>query len=875
MSRAKFDSLDSYPVAAGKFWAKLDDSPPAWHPLLAHCADVAAVARCLLSPPSPLATALARTAGLTALPDDLRGRLIALAAGHDLGKVQRGFQEQALPSDVARGGFTAGHVGPLLDAMNAPHLPNLRALIINDWLPSLDPDLERALDWWILAIAHHGRPLDPITSTKAQSGAWNDAALSEAARLIHHARHWGGIPAKAAEHLPGSPAFNHLFAGLLTLADWLGSTTEAFPFCPSADDDPDAYWQDHALPQARRACAEVGLVPKTVAVSLSGLPLLKQVFPRTFVEQGHPPTALQALVAEMELPEPGARILIESSTGSGKTEAVLALYARLRAAGRVGGLMFALPTRATASSIYGRVRDALDGMYQGEPRPTVALAVGGQQPRNETDNQLLREADQFTEPEQPEGLKNWASAQSKKFLAAEIVVGTLDQVLLAGLLVNHAHLRLAALARHLLVVDELHSYDLYMAEVLQAIVDQHGRAGGVTALLSATLAEAERRRFGGGEELSRAAAAGRPYPSLCRCAPGSAWVETGLAPEERAKAVAWRLEAWDAAREAAVTAAAAGARVLLLRNTVRDLRQARCELLMAGHEALLWQPDGSEHRPGYHSRYTGPDRRWLDQRVTARFGKPAAETAGGCILLATQVAEQSLDIDFDFLVTDLCPIDVLLQRIGRLHRHSERDGHRPGDYTTPRVLAIAPPGDLATSANPGGGWGVRSVYEDLATAELTRRAIVAQETITLPAENRALIEAVYYPSSRENLEVEANWRAHLKAERLRQSTYRRTAGNVVLDFDRSYAANADKYRQFVGSEDHVRTRLGDERVRVALAEPVSNRYATDEPDEEHVDLPHWIATGETRAEAVPTDSSDPAYRIGSQSISYDEDGWHW
>ncbi len=879
--------LPLFPVPAGHFWGKLNprNNPTEWHPLIAHSADVAAVLERLLESDSPLGSRLAATVGLDVLRPADRARLVFLAALHDIGKTSHGFQTKVRPKGERGSWKKRGHVKVLLESMD--YLA-LKDAVIHEVLPRVSDDLQAGAILFAGGISHHGRPWPPEV-VPGRSELWKPDGsgrdpLTEIYRLIRHAAAWTGVDEyRQCEFLTVTAPFTHLFAGALTLADWIGSTTTAFSFTPEADGDPDSYWSQ-AQRRAADACARIGLVPKTSVVSLEGLPLLKELFPKTFREELHEPTKLQRHVSEMDLPRPGSRVLIESETGSGKTEAALALYARLRRAGHVGGLMFALPTRATASAMHERIVSALECMYKDSNRPTLALAVGGQQPYAASESEALN-GDSQTWPDRADReLTTWASSGSKKFLAAEIVVGTLDQVLLAGLPVRHAHLRLAALSRHLLVVDELHSFDRYMGQILSRVLAIHSGAGGIALFMSATLSSAERVRFGGGLISDIETASRLAYPTVAVCPrPGTAWADTPLPSGAVPKRVHWRIVSSDVGLAEAVVAAEAGGRVCILRNTVRGARETVAALREQRQDKWIWRPLHADHTPAYHSRYTIPDRLALDTAVLANFGKAAAMVNSGVILVATQVVEQSLDVDFDLLVTDICPVDVLLQRIGREHRHRQRDSLRPLDYRAPQVFVIAP-GDGFTpklrARAASLGWGENRPYPNYADGELTFRLIAARPTIEIPSDNRSLVEAVYHPDARDRLREDTAWDDYLlKAEgaELGQECHGR---EVALKFEQTYTACAAQFNK--EQERTARTRLGDDSIRIDLPEKVCCWYSTGAAPVRSVDLPLWALpkseAGDplTEVEQMEIDGMGiTRVHIAGREFRYTPDGWEW
>lgn len=883
-----------FPVPDDRFWAKLDprETPTRWHPLIAHSADVAAVLGRLLAPEAALSRRLGNTLGQPRLTEAQRAALVFLAAMHDMGKTGHGFQRKARPAGQ-QGNYSPsqrGHVQTLLSSVGESKA--LTTVIDDGILSRLSSDLD-GVGWelFLTTIAHHGRPWRPDADARNNS-LWQANPtcgrdpLAEIQRLIDHARRWSGIEGHPGEPFAAlTPEFTHLYAGALTLADWIGSTQSAFDFAPWADSEPDRYWEQ-AQHLAAEACARIGAVPDTVSVAGEGLPLLRRIFPMFAGEAT--PTQLQEYAATMPLPPEGARLLIESETGSGKTEAALTLFARLRAAGRVDGLMFALPTRATSSAMFDRVKSALDALYPSGSRPTLALAVGGQQPRTWSSEALIVEASQTWEDEAARRaeLERWATSSNKKFFAAEVVVGTLDQVLLAGLPIKHAHLRLAALSRHLLVVDEVHSYDRYMAEILSRVLDLHTSAGGMVLFMSATLSAAERRRFGGGPENTLADATKLPYPTLSVCINrDEGWRDQHLPVSAAPKRIAWSLIEEDATLRKAMAAAASGARVCILRNTVRRARETVTALREAGAGPLLWTPDPDQPglTPAYHSRFTLPDRLYLDKAVHARFGKPFAAKPGGVILVSTQVVEQSLDVDFDLLITDLCPMDVLLQRVGRLHRHRERDLHRPEGYRSPRVCVVGPESATFTThlkrRSLEIGWGEKRPYGNYLDGELTIRAITADPEVEIPRDNRTLVEAVYHHDPRERYRDAEAWTEYLSCAEGREMTTDQHAKTSALDYRKTYAESATDFDN--AREKHLRTRLGDEMVRIELDGPVRCWYARPEDPILSIDLPQWALPHDSGFStpltpvSVAADESGTSFRLGGRIYRYTPGGLVW
>lgn len=844
-------------VPQRSFWAKIDHERGSWHPLFAHSAEVAAVLYTLATPGMPAARALAHLVGAAAF--DIRASLVAGAWLHDLGKAQHRFQ--ARRNGIRTGPLTAadGHVQVVLESFGVQCL----ARSLQEALRYLHVHPQSAEAILKTSISHHGVPRagDPTLADRASLWVADPKTgrdpIQEVDRLITAAAAMSG--GRPAPNFPVTPEFTYLANGLLTTADWLASTEDVFPMRGSAVDRAD-YWPE-AVERAEWACGQAGLIPRRLTVSVSAP--LEAMFPETFPRFS--PTPVQQALTEMPIPGQGHRVVIESETGSGKTEGFLALYARAKAAGVVDGLTVLLPTRATANAMHQRVTAAITELHEGDP-PEVVLATGG----------LIR-GEEVPSDDMADRLTRWTSEHAKRRLSAEIVVGTVDQALLGALPVRHGSMRLAALAGRMVVVDEVHSCDRYMLELLRLIADFVSATGGVLVVLTATLSARALSDLGptADEVPDERTALSRPYPAVAvRSAEALEWVDVPVrATGGRGKRIQWKTATERSSITAAMAAARAGARVCILRNTVRGARQTMQQVTDMGAGDLLWRPAGGDDGVAYHSRYGAIDRLYLDRAVHARFGK-GAEQGTGVILVATQVVEQSLDIDFDLIVTDLCPIDVLLQRLGRGHRH---DRPRPAGFEHPIAVVIVPTPESmsgwASNGQPGpNGWG--TVYEDWLDLELTRRLVDGRASITLPADARPLIETVYHPDRRA-ADASAEWAEVLRCGERSRERARYSGRTATLRITEPYPAAAG---QFSRDEARMRTRLGEDSVTVILPDPLDAQYG--DGLIETVDLPaHVVGELIDKPESLVSDwvrnGSYCQFRIGAHTVLHDREGWSW
>jgi len=844
-------------------WGKTGDGDS--HHLIHHCADVAACFEAIATGPVVRAR-LERGAGRALSGTDL-SRLAVLAFLHDIGKVHPGFQAKGWPDGLWTRSLH-GHVqegaaiflGTGLEAI--ARTLGLAEMI--EW--ELDPSLLLAV------LAHHGRPLplelDPFAERDWETvpdASYDPVTVSvEIGAMI---RRWFA-PAfvKGGQPLPARADFGHLLCGFVSLADWLGSTRSLFPFKPELDVD----YLDIARDRARGAVKAVGLDCRTIQAKARGRSDFASL---TGIKDPRPQ---QRLVGAYPLDE--TLLILEAETGSGKTEAALWRFLQLFEAGRVDSLYFALPTRAAAIQLQGRVNRAMRRVF-GAEAPEAVLAVPGYLIAGEAHGQALpgwevRWDDDSGQDEQ-RLLARWAAESAKRYLAATIAVGTVDQVMLAALQVKHAHLRGAALSRALLVIDEVHASDSYQVAVQSSLLKIHLGRGGYAMLMSATLGSVARTKWLGHRAApSFAEAVATPYPAVWgrgESAPRSVDAEAA-----RGKSVAMALvPSWSAEQAAALALAAAreGAKVLVIRNTVTAAVATFEAIRASGGEK--WLLSVAEGPALHHSRFAPEDRQLLDAAVEAALSPyPAARGAGGRIVIGTQTLEQSLDIDADLLITDLCPVDVLLQRIGRLHRHALP---RPPGFEVARCLVLSPEAGLAplltpTFENGLGGMpkaGVlNGIYRDLSVVELTRRLVVAHPDWVIPAMNRFLVESATHPEPIEALHRELGpaW------DRYRNDVYGKdiaeigAAANVTLPVTQPFAD-----LRFPDDEAKIRTRLGGEGARIVFAAPVVGPFGSAVSG---VTLPpHWSHGIDPDERVVPVvGEGGLRFNAGPASLQYSRCG---
>ena len=738
------------------YWGK-SDKEGGFHPLVYHQLDVAATGISLLEANPRLNHHLVEASGIA--PDSFRQWIGFFLALHDLGKFSSAFQQlnKTLCPHTSSAYFyrirhdTLGYIAwRKLYAYDVSLLDRLAAWEEDD---SEEDDPLDLIDTWIQCVmGHHGQP---PSMEQAPISDYFSAGDQDAIKQ------WVAIAAQL--FLPDTPLplgrplsevirqrfdFSWLLAGFSILADWLGSNRDHFPY-HTKQIDPAQYLQDTAMPQARRAIAASGLLPVDTA-EFDGIPSLF-----AFIKA---PTPLQTACLEVALANGPQLHILEDVTGAGKTEAAYILLARLMATGHADGAYIALPTMATANAMYRRTANVYRKLFREQSQaPSLVLAHGSRRLDRDFTSSLIHPGQLQSEGEyerdefDAEARCNaWLADNNKKALLAHVGVGTIDQALLAVLQSRHQSLRLLGLLGKVLLIDEVHASDDYMHTLLCQLLSIHARAGGSSILLSATLPSAMReeliRAWGGriGEDNSNQDHL--PYPLLTSVEPGRMPTFQPVTTRESVRrALEVRLvHEPDQVHQLVVEQANQGACVAWIRNTVNDAIEA-------------WRVLSSElgeHRVTlFHARFAMGDRLEIENSVLEAFGpKSNSETRPGKVVVATQVIEQSLDLDFDEMVSDLAPIDLLIQRAGRLRRHRrDADGNLlEGDEFDDRrdepclhILSPRPNTDADEQWIRRLLVGTGAVYRDHGQLWLTAHEIAQRKTLRIPEDLRDLIEAVY------------------------------------------------------------------------------------------------------------------------------------
>jgi CRISPR-associated helicase Cas3/CRISPR-associated endonuclease Cas3-HD len=548
-------------------------------------------------------------------------RLAILIALHDFGKANNYFQNKLLRiksgSKVAgSGGPEAGHLSEALAAL-AWH-NEIKALFapLHDWCIDYK-------EMYYAIIGHHGVPVSrtDIRAVRAiLPQLWSPVngydPVKEVEDLINFAMATfpKGMPKRRVRRFPKKTEFWHEVAGLTQVADWMASDWDFFPVAQTP------------LNREDRAHKLLSQTMWTVCTEGGDGDVLR----------GNIPRPLQQALTTLPLDQ---LVTLEAPTGEGKTEAAEVWGARLMKAGLVDGMYFAVPTRSAGTELHDRiVRD----MTHAFPRLAghVTRAVSGELGTDRRD---------------PELGPTWALGSPKKTMGAPVAVGTVDQAMLSMLKNPHAWIRAWCLMRKLLVIDEAHASDPYMAHIITTLVKWHGRCGGYVLLMSATLGESLAHQLTGRTMLYHPQAVARPYP-LITPSKGTPVHVNVTAPKTVLFSIMKYGDCVNPDRGVKALVELKKKTVLWVRSTVREALADVDVFRQLGLDTIL-----------HHSLFAAPDRKHLDEEVKKVIGKKGKRRP--MVIVATQTCEQSLDIDADILFTDAVPADVMFQRMGRTGRH--------------------------------------------------------------------------------------------------------------------------------------------------------------------------------------------------------------
>lgn len=744
-------AADKWSDAALSIWAKTEDGGgDGFLPLVQHLIDAADVAGELwdhwLSPN-------VRRVISDCLPggeEDGR-RLVRWSAGiHDIGKAAPGFAVKArmrpevayLVDRMAKAGLQCSPYKSGGGQYLPPH-GLMGHYFVREWLQNQSNATLSRVDALAVAIGgHHGVPptyldLDNLRGNPwlaADDPAWKAARLEILDRVAQETGVDNRMQAWLTQPPLTSPA-QALVSSVVIVADWLASDQTRFPLGPATAD--------------RLRAAGLGADLLSPWVTPAPMGTAAEIFSRRFPEiTGAEVSEVQQAAYELARDTHGACLMIiEAPMGSGKTEAALMAAEVLANNTGSGGVFFALPTMATSDAMFGRMLSWVEHLDPGT-HSSVFLAHGkarlNEQYRGLDRSNRFHPVDEFESQTHGSSttatVASWLNGRHKGVLAT-MVVGTIDQTLFGALKTRFLALRHLALAGKVVIIDEVHAADAFMSQYLEMVLEWLGAYGAPVILLSATLPPALRQR------LLAAYASGRqsPKPAID---PTDAYPRITIhADSTTTRSLQWSgrtltidVRPIDDSPDQLVARVRdlvdKGACVVVIRNTVSRAQQTYDDLVdVVGVDRIML----------LHSRFVAVDRAAREERLRNYLGRNGSQRPRGYVVVGTQVLEQSLDIDADVMFTDLAPVDLVLQRAGRLHRHQRGPGEieRPAAVRHP-ILFVT--GIRSWSAAPPVfDRGSEAVYgsRSLLRAAHVLRPYLDGAPLKLPADISRLVKQAY------------------------------------------------------------------------------------------------------------------------------------
>lgn len=709
-----------------RYWGKAERDGQHYHLLPYHCLDVAAVAAAWWDASQVIRRIFHAACDHAGLGEQqLRALVLFFISLHDIGKFDVRFQfkaPDALSScwpdlnlkDVEYSKkYDHGGTGYLLSSKEHKEL-----------FKSADFS---ALRPWLLAVTgHHGElpdnlPFCDIYPTAMDYVITHDQEARQ--QFVEAMKKLFLEPAgydMASLPLVATPSFPLLLAGFCSVSDWIGSNAEEGGFSYRETASNLKLYFEEQLDQVvkRQLLTKFGLLRSSRPYA--GV--------QSLLKEKQTPRGVQVIIDD--LPSVPGLTLIEAPTGEGKTEAALAYAWRLLDAGLAESIVFALPTQATANAMLKRVKEFAEKLFAGDSA-NVVLAHGKRDFNHEFQRLVDagRKATAQGRNDASTQCADWLAQSRKRIFLGQIGICTVDQVLLSVLPVRHKFVRGYGVNKSVLIVDEVHAYDSYMHGLLAEVVKRQHDAGGSAILLSATLPPMLRNELvalwgssGSTSDdyplITQATNAVHPFripkkdlPKLrevqVECLP----LANGMPDENLLSRI--------------IEAAEAGGRVAVIANLVDNAQEIATLLRDPARNPSCVRVDI------FHARYRFRDRQAKEELALAEYGAEAIRGKGR-ILVATQVVEQSLDLDFDWMVTQICPVDLLFQRLGRLHRHKRK---RPPGFEMPRctIMTVV---DFVYGLH-------EKIYENTRVLWRTENLLRKTTDISFPSAYRDWINEVY------------------------------------------------------------------------------------------------------------------------------------
>lgn len=591
---------------------------------------------------------------------------------------------------------------------------------------------------------HHGKTIDSESTYKKQASyeanLYQDEDEGNSTRnlwirsqkqIFEYALKSCGY--KSVEELPKieQPA-QILLLGLLIMADWITSNEEYFPLID--------IFEDSVLDKDKRIFNGF--------LSWKGSDIWCPQRIRNYVDLyknrfGFEPRDVQGKLSKLisDLDEPGI-VILEAPMGIGKTEASLIAAEQLAASTGRSGLFFGLPTQATSDGIFPRIVSWLNSLSNDSGDKVQIRLSHGKACLNDIFNSVASGVGIDSDESVNENnviVNQWFSGRKTTSLD-DFVVGTVDQFLLLSLKQKHLFLRHLGFSKKVVIIDEVHAYDTYMSQYLNQSVKWMGAYGVPVVLLSATLPADKRtelvlsylegRYSKNSKEIKNEyikKLKTKAYPLITYTNGNNLYMEDKFEKIDDKYIKIYSLDEDDLI-ERLEDLLDDGGVVGIIVNTVKRGQE---------FAEKLSEYFGDERVLLLHSAFIATERVKKEKELLNMIGKGVMRPKRK-IIIGTQVIEQSLDIDFDVLISDMAPIDLLIQRLGRLHRHttSKQSVIRPKKHREPALYILGKNSDYDFED------GTRHVYGEYLLMR-TQYFIDKKEFIAIPGDIPSMVQSVY------------------------------------------------------------------------------------------------------------------------------------
>ena len=708
-----------------KYWGKAEEPVETAHHLFPyHCLDVAAVANQWWKQSPAIRRSFTQETGIT--EKQTHAWVMFFIALHDFGKLDIRFQMKV--PELAKGNYRS-ELPNNSHSKNYYHGEQGYTWLVQEsesYFEGIKRKHQRCLQNWLSSTAgHHGQiptngepnrpafvPEHIIEQDKIARKEW----VQDLAKLFLYP-----VGLNFEDILTKEPPV--LLAGFCSVCDWLGSNTEYFQ--PKNTIQPlNDYFIDGEN-KAYQVLQDFGLLTE---IKTNGG--MNAIYPE------YTPQNIQVLIDDLAVQQ--SLIIIEADTGSGKTEAALAYASRLLAQGLADSITFALPTQATANAMLERLENVADKIFNGGQNVILAH---GKRDFNDRFKKLIEQSKRTVNVQgEDEGVaqcSEWLSLSRKRAFLGQIAVTTVDQVMLSAIKsLQHYFVRSFGVGKSVLIIDEIHAYDAYMYGILEAVIKQQRQAGGSVIMLSATLPAYQKqslcKAWGIETKFNE-----KSYPLILQAVGDEVksftLTEDKTDLEKRVEIELWQNDDYCITTEQLeriAQAAEKGAKIGIVCNLVDDAqRYAKSLSKMTSVPVDI-----------FHSRYRYCDRMNKEKVVLGQYGKGTPNK--GRILVGTQVIEQSLDIDFDWLISFICPIDLLFQRMGRLHRHKKG---RPEMNKKPLCTVVMQKTiNLTKPETMKESYGLHGlIYKNIRALWRTQQLLQQHTCVNFPKAYREWIERVY------------------------------------------------------------------------------------------------------------------------------------